>query len=474
MKFSAIAAAAALAGVVAAKDSRTFAVLRFNDKQLTKGRADPIVSPGKVASHVHVIEGGNAFSLTSTGQDLTKSTCSNANVKGDNSAYWFPSLYFHDPKTGKFESVDLYYFNAYYFFEATNDQIKAFPVGLSMVSGDAMTRVMPTGGPTGNLDPSKGPLNVAMMTCPRTTYNPPSYDPKSDGTKSGVVNPNNQGEGVGFPDRTCDGLYSPLRADVHFPSCYNPAAGLTNYKSNMAFPQDAGNGKADCPKGWIHVPHLFFEAYWDTQKFQGRWEEGKGDQPFVFSNGDVTGYSSHADFIAAWDEDVLQHIIDTCDAGSSGMDQCPGVTKNTAACHIDSPVDEVTDGILTQLPGNNPLSGWKYGSGSGSSGSQPSSPGKTTVASDPTRTAEAISSHVTKTTTKTTTKAAPPKTTSTKSATKAATKPASHAAPKPTTCNAKTHTVYKTVTVTAHAPAQTKSTAPKKSHRRRHGRRGFN
>ncbi|PTB79270.1 WSC-domain-containing protein [Trichoderma longibrachiatum ATCC 18648] len=274
-----------MAGVAAAKDSRTFAVLRFTNKGLVTTRADPIVNPGVPASHVHNVLGGSAFSLTSTGEDLIKSNCSTALVKGDYSNYWYPTLYFHDPKTGNFEYVDVYYTNVYYFFEATNDQIKAFPTGLQMLAGNAMQRTPPATG-SDQLDPSKGPINQVQFTCPRSSYNPPSYPVGSDGTKAGMVDPNNQGAGVGFPDVTCDGMYSPLRLDIHFPSCYNPAAGLTNYKENMAFPTDAGNGKQDCPKGWIHTPHIFFEVYYDTQPYKGRWTENQGTQPFVFSTGD--------------------------------------------------------------------------------------------------------------------------------------------------------------------------------------------
>ncbi|PON27983.1 WSC domain-containing protein [Trichoderma gamsii] len=364
MKFSTLAGAAALTGAaMAAKDSRTFAVLRFTNKGLVTTRADPIVQPGGPSGHVHNVLGGSNFGFSSTGQDLLKSNCSTALVKGDFSNYWYPTLYFHDPKTGLLESVDVYYTNVYYFFEATNDDIKAFPTGLQMVSGNAMTRVAPAAGGGSKLDPSQGPVQPIQFTCPRSSYNPPSYPVGSDGSKAGMVDPNNQGAGAGFPDVNCDGLYSPLRLDIHFPSCYNPAAGLTNYKNNTAFPTDAGNGKADCPAGWIHTPHIFYEAYMDTQPFASRWTPNQGTQPFVFSNGDVTGYSGHADFMAAWDEDVLQHIIDTCNAGDSGMDQCPGLPYglNSGSCTIPPLVNEQITGNLTALPGNNPLSGFTYG-----------------------------------------------------------------------------------------------------------------
>jgi hypothetical protein len=167
--------------------------------------------------------------------------------------------------------------------------------------------------------------------------------------------------GVGFPDRECDGMYSPLRADVHMPSCYNPAVGLDNWRENMAWPSSAGNGKKNCPEGFIHVPHLFFEVYWNTPVFNGRWTPGSGEQPFVLSNGDVTGFSSHADFFAAWDEALLQSIIDTCNTGTNGMHTCPGVTHFEGQCTKPSEVDEVIDGVLDKLPGDNPLLGWGFG-----------------------------------------------------------------------------------------------------------------
>ncbi|KAG6141524.1 hypothetical protein E4U28_003046 [Claviceps purpurea] len=362
---SATAFLAMAATAVALKDNpdkRSFAVLRFTNKQLTKGRLDPIISPGKVSSHVHTVMGGSGFSLGSTGKDLMASNCSTALVKGDNSNYWFPSLYFKDPKTGKLEDVEMFYANVYYFFEGSNDDIKPFPVGLSIVVGDPNLRTPPKNGASSNLDPSKGPVNPIKWTCPRTNLNQAAYPAGSNGMMAGMPDAINKGEGVGFPDVNCDGYASPLRGDIHFPSCYNPAEGLTNYKKNMAFPSESSNGRLDCPKGHIHVPHLFLEVYWNTPLFKDRWTPGKGDQPFVLSNGDATGYSNHADFMAAWDEDLLQDIINHCDKGSAGMDQCPQLKGlNKGDCTIESPIEESINGVLSVLPGSNPISGWKYG-----------------------------------------------------------------------------------------------------------------
>ncbi|UNI14319.1 hypothetical protein JDV02_000959 [Purpureocillium takamizusanense] len=461
MKFTAATSLAALAGfAAAAKDGRTFAVLHFNDKQLTIGRADPIVNPGVSSPHLHHILGGSAFGLNSTGKDLQKSKCTSAQVTGDNSNYWFPSLYFRDPKTAKYEPVELFYAQVYYFFEATNDDIKAFPLGLQMVIGDVNTRSPPAGGASGNTDPSKGPLNPIKWTCPRKSYNPPSWAEDSDGTKNGMPDKNNKGEGVGFPDADCDGYASPLRADLHFPSCYNPKAGLTDYKNNMAYPTEAGNGKRDCPKGWIHVPHIFFEVYWNTPKFQDRWVPFKGKQPFVLSNGDATGYSLHADFMAGWDEKLLQHIIDTCNTGTSGMENCPGLFygKNKEKCEIDNPSPENISGVLDALPGDCPISGWSYGP------KPDSPPSSSKEAAKP----EATTSEPSVQQTDSPTPAPSPTTSSARPAV-GSSLPSKGA--QDAQCTPKTVTVWETVTVTAAVPAAETASTNNRRHVYEHVRR---
>lgn len=228
-----------------------------------------------------------------------------------------------------------------------------------------MTRVVPEVGPVYNLDPSEGPIQPVKWSCPRknNTYVPPSWPPNSDGSMSGVGDPEYELEGIGFPDGRCDGDTSPLRADVHFPSCYNPEISVTDFKSNTAYPKKVGNGKVDCPDGWIHVPHLFLEVYWNTPLFDGRWTPNSGRQPFVLSNGDATGFSSHADFMDGWDSELLQHIINTCNTGTAGMDQCSGLFYgiNTEDCTIPSEISEPLGPKLANLPGNNKLRGWHFG-----------------------------------------------------------------------------------------------------------------
>lgn len=115
MKFTPLEALAVIIGAAsAAKNERTFTVLRFNNNALTRARIDPIVTPGRPGAHVHSVMGGSNFGMNSTGKDLTKSECSNAMIKGDNSNYWYPALMFKDPNTGELEDVKPFYTNAYY------------------------------------------------------------------------------------------------------------------------------------------------------------------------------------------------------------------------------------------------------------------------------------------------------------------------------------------------------------------------
>ncbi|KAF3388888.1 WSC domain-containing protein 2 [Penicillium rolfsii] len=367
-----------------AKDSRTFAVNHFYGQgPLTMGRMDPIVSPGVPAGHVHAIQGGSNFNLTMGDDDLLSSRCTSSLVDADKSNYWTPSLYFQDPKNGSFISVPMFYMNVYYFFEATDDEIEPFPVGLRVLSGDPTLRTPPPGGAANVLDTNGGTIQPIQWTCPRKSYDPPSYPPDSDGLHGvGIQDPNNAGAGAGFPHMNCDGFASPLRADIHFPSCRNPKVSLSDYKNNMVFPSSKGTtgGKQNCPPGWVHHPHIFYEVYWNTPLFADMWEQGKGTQPFVLSQGDRTGYGLHGDFFSGWDVDVLKKIIDNCDAGDLGMDKCADagrINDASTTCNIPNQVPEQIFGVLDKLPGNNPATGWGQG---GNVPSSPSSAGSTSTA----------------------------------------------------------------------------------------------
>lgn len=114
MRFSIAAGVAILAAVAEGKAGRTFAVNHFYGKgALVEGRVDPIINPGTTSSHVHTIQGGNAFKETMGDMDALSSTCTSSLVKNDKSNYWTPKLYFQNTD-GTFQDVELFYMNVYY------------------------------------------------------------------------------------------------------------------------------------------------------------------------------------------------------------------------------------------------------------------------------------------------------------------------------------------------------------------------
>ena len=98
-------------------------------------RADPILSPGAVSSHVHRVIGGSNFGVEIPSSDyLRESECTSSGIQEDKSAYWFPQLYF-EYADGSFELV-----NGgpviYYLYPDQSGQTTIFPDNFRMISGN--------------------------------------------------------------------------------------------------------------------------------------------------------------------------------------------------------------------------------------------------------------------------------------------------------------------------------------------------
>lgn len=290
-------------------------------------RADPIVSPGLVSNHLHTIMGGNGFDFVMDYNSTQASTCSSCTVEGDNSNYWVPTLWYH-AEDGSFEAVPQLDGMTVYYLQRGKDgeNLKSFPPGFRMVAGDPFLRSEGEGH-------DREAISYACLD-----YN-------------GGAKP----ETPGFPNYNCP---NGLRAQVFFPSCWNGVdLDTTDHKSHMSYPVEAYNS-GSCPDGFpVHFVSIFFEVIWDTGKFANRWYGNK--QPFVFSQGDPTGFGGHGDFVMGWEEQHLQRAVDACTADSGRVEDCPEFTlipdSQAEGCSVPPRVDEPTTGTLTALPGCNPI-----------------------------------------------------------------------------------------------------------------------
>lgn len=198
----------------------------------------------------------------------------------------------------------------------------------------------------------------------RNTYNASLFDNQAvswvclDYNNPGV----NGKETPGFPTTNCpDGM----RGQVFFPSCWDGVnLDSANHRDHVAYPIQNYNG-GDCPSSHpVKLVSLFYEQIFSTGGFNG------DGQSWILANGDVTGYSLHADFQNGWDSpSILQSVIDECNAdnGNGNMRDCaplqPYIDETAReACQLDPtirvPDEDVGlfhDNTIPILLGNNPV-----------------------------------------------------------------------------------------------------------------------
>ncbi|CCG82299.1 WSC domain protein [Taphrina deformans PYCC 5710] len=291
-------------------------------------RADPVVSPGLVSGHVHTVMGASNFNYTTTFKDLRASTCTSCEIAQDLSSYWVPSLYYHNKLTNTYTDVKqiggmlVYYIQRYSY---TGEQLYAFPDGFRMLAGNP------------NVRSYLGTLESQAISYHCLNYSDPAIP-----------------ETHNFPSTACpDGL----RQQIFFPSCWDGVnVDSSDHKSHVAYPSASDSGT--CPSTHPYrLVSLFYEVIWDTYPYYDKLTAGTGE--LVLSNGDPTGYSSHADFVNGWDNDLLQRAVDTCLNDSGVFTDCPlfnVIPEQTAAqCKKTPQTNEVLTGTLSALPGNNPV-----------------------------------------------------------------------------------------------------------------------
>ncbi|KAL4865901.1 hypothetical protein BDV12DRAFT_210787 [Aspergillus spectabilis] len=291
-------------------------------------RADPVVQPGIAAGHVHTIMGGSGFGFTMDYNQTQEAQCSSCAPIADKSNYWIPSLYYQ-AENGSFTPVKqnggalIYYLQRP---EPKKDTVLAPPKDLRMVAGNPYDRKF------------KDTHEAEARSYACLDY-------------SGSAKP----ETNGFPNYNCP---NGLRTQVFFPSCWNGVDyDSPDHKSHMAYPIEEYNS-GTCPDTHpIKIVSIFIEVIWHTEDFDDQWY---GDsQPFVWANGDKTGYGLHGDFINGWDVPVLQHALDTCDDPNGDIKNCAALglydDTITEGCLVEPRIDETIDGWLDALPGCNPV-----------------------------------------------------------------------------------------------------------------------
>ncbi|KAH7030703.1 uncharacterized protein B0I36DRAFT_288299 [Microdochium trichocladiopsis] len=293
-------------------------------------RSDPIVSPGRPSGHSHTIMGANSFNYTMDGDYTSRATCTTCKVKEDLSNYWFPNLYFQGAD-GSFTPVKQTGGALVYYLQRQDKKdpeyskgLIAFPEGFRMLAGN----------------PS---LRSYSNTLAQRAVNYVCLGNEGPHTNS-------------IPNKNCPGG---LRSQIVFPSCWNGKdLDSPNHQSHMAYPSLMDNGYCPPthPKRFITV---FVEIIWEIDAFKDKWPT-PGKHPFVFSNGDPTGYGYHGDFVNGWDVDVLQKAITTCTDSSGIIEYCKAFTllpnSGMNTCKKLPHVQEsVLDSNMKALPGCNPV-----------------------------------------------------------------------------------------------------------------------
>ncbi|KIW13478.1 hypothetical protein PV08_08666 [Exophiala spinifera] len=298
------------------------------------GRIDPIISPGKVSGHTHVLSGAINIDTTSTFDSLSRASCTTCSVQKDLSAYWTPLLYYQY-KNGSFINVPNGGTVVYYLGRGDDRaNIIPFPEGFRMVSGDTTARSYDSNTLTYGTKQSPG-----RPVSDRVSFVCIDYDKPQQQTPA--LNNTNCPDG--------------LRAQIQFQSCWD---GVNLYKpdqSHVAYMSQIDNGI--CPPTHPKVlPHLFFEMYY----FPNDLDTSDGGQ-FVFANGDATGYGFHGDFLNGWDNQTLSDAVTQCiNANEDGViEECPPLAASndeyfgTNCPERASLVNEQVIGVLPKLPGCN-------------------------------------------------------------------------------------------------------------------------
>ncbi|RYP21638.1 hypothetical protein DL765_002099 [Monosporascus sp. GIB2] len=319
------------------------ALLRFGCAGLTVQRLDPLVNPGmKPSTHLHQIIGGDSFnaSMPQGTHDLVRlSTCTSCQFTEDFSNYWTAVL-FYRAKNGTLKRVPqmaqagmegtqggmvVYYMSDALFDTAQRSNVVAFKPGFRMLVGDTTFRTR---------EEARKWRQLTYICMENQGTRAPEY--------------------IGFPTRPCRGG---IMANHRFPTCWDGKnLDSPNHQDHVAYPESGTfESGGPCPATHpVRLPQILLETVWDTRAFNDPADFVDGKQPFVWSNGDSTGYSNHADYLFGWKDDSLQRAMDAHTYVSAPM-LTPQSIALQNRCKVPDVVREDIDSWLPSLPGSNPI-----------------------------------------------------------------------------------------------------------------------
>lgn len=88
-----------------ARSGRPHDEISFSCVPLTAQLSDPIMYPGEVSDHTHLVTGGTAFQRSMAEDTARKAKATTCGVDIDRSNYWIPHLY-HRMDNGSFELME--------------------------------------------------------------------------------------------------------------------------------------------------------------------------------------------------------------------------------------------------------------------------------------------------------------------------------------------------------------------------------
>lgn len=160
-----------------------------------------------------------------------------------------------------------------------------------------------------------------------------------------------QPESIGFPKTPCK---LAIMANHRFPTCWDGVnLDTPNHHDHVSYPESGTfESGGPCPASHpVRLPQILLETLWDTSQFNNPddWPEEEGAQPFLWSNGDSTGYSSHADYVFGWDGDSLQRAMDGHTYVSAPMLTAQSIAEQNK-CVVEDMVGEDYDGCKLSAP----------------------------------------------------------------------------------------------------------------------------